>query len=53
MFELKNSTGSGNSQFALLFHQVVAEVDDGEGVVSVAVSPGETLCDGKFHLVKG
>lgn len=28
-------------------------MDDGEGVVSVAVTPRETLCDGKFHLVKG
>lgn len=32
--------------------EVVVEVDDVEGVVSVTVTPRETLCDGKFHLVK-
>ncbi len=38
---------------AVTFYQVGVTVDDGNGAVSVSVTPPQSLCDGKFHLVTG
>lgn len=35
------------------FYQVGVKVNDGNGAVSVSVTPRESLCDGKFHVVTG
>lgn len=35
------------------FYQVGVKVNDGNGAVRVSVSPRESLCDGKFHVVTG
>lgn len=35
------------------FHQVVVELNDGSGDVQATVSPPQTLCDGRFHSIKG
>lgn len=35
------------------FYQVEVKVNHGKGAVSVSVTPHESLCDGKFHVVTG
>lgn len=36
-----------------IFYQVGVKVNDGNGAVSVSVTPTQSLCDGKFHMVTG
>lgn len=36
-----------------IFYQVGVKVNDGNRAVSVSVTPLESLCDGKFHMITG
>lgn len=36
-----------------MFYQVGVKANDGNGAVSVSVTPRKSLCDGKFHEVTG
>lgn len=37
----------------LNFYQVGLEMNDGTGPVRLSVTPPESLCDGKFHMITG
>lgn len=37
----------------VMFYQVGVKANDGNGAVSVSVTPRKSLCDGKFHEVTG